>query len=226
MAGITVSRLDKFQKRLTGTFSMVARCPKTSALGVCVSTAVPAGGAVVPYVKLGIAAIATQGYTNVLYGLKGLKLIEEGLSPDEALNNLLNEDAERELRQVAIIDSQGRKATFTGSQTTEWKGHIMEEDCIAAGNALVSGKVLDLMVEKFNGTKGWLAERLMQSLEMGDKAGGDRRGKASAALLVADKKIATETRPLLNLRVDLNKEPVKELRKIFDAYKKWIGVTG
>jgi len=207
-----------------GTFSLVARCPRTSALGVCVSTAVPAVGSVVPYVELGVGAIATQGYSNVVYGVEGIKLLKKGLSPRAALEALLREDSQRELRQVAVIDRNGRKAAFTGEETSVWKGHIIEEDCIAAGNTLASSKVLEAMINSFKGSEGWLAERLMRSLEAGEEAGGDRRGKMSSALLVADEKTVLETRPLLSLRVDLHAEPVKELRRIFEAYKEWVRV--
>ena len=207
-----------------GTFSLVARCPRTSSLGICVSTAVPAVGSVVPHVKLGVGAIATQGYTNVLYGIDGLKLLRKGLSPRAALEAMLRKDPQRGLRQVAIIDKRGRKAAFTGEETLAWTNHIIKEDCIAAGNTLTSGKVLEAMIESFGGSEGWLAERLMRSLEAGEEAGGDRRGKMSSALLVADEKMVLETRPLLSLRVDLHAEPVKELRRIFEAYKGWAGI--
>ena len=207
---------------LAGTFSMVARCYRTSALGVCVSTAVPAVGSVVPHVGLRVGAIATQGYTNILYGIDGLRLLEKGFSPQTTLDTLLAEDSKKELRQVAIIDRRGRKAAFTGEGTLGWRGHMIEEDCVAAGNMLTSGKVLEVMVGAFQGSDGWLAERLMLSLEAGDKAGGDRRGKMSAALLVADEELVSETRPLLSLRVDVHPRPVKELRTAFETYKEWI----
>jgi len=208
-----------------GTFSMVARCPKTSALGVCVSTAVPAVGSVVPHVEPGVGAVATQGYTNILYGVNGLKLLKMGFSPQTALEALLREDSESEMRQVAIIDKIGRRAAFTGRKTPEWKGHIIGEDCIAAGNMLTSGRVLETMVETFENSEGWLAERLMLALEAGQEAGGDKRGKVSAALLVADKEPTVETRPFLSLRIDMHTDPVKELRRIFEAYKEWAKIN-
>jgi len=208
-----------------GTFSMVARCPKSSALGVCVSTAVPAVGSVVPHAEIGVGAIATQGYTNILYGTNGLNLLKTGLSPEAALETMLREDPKRETRQVAIIDKQGRKAAFTGSETPEWKGHVTGEDCIAAGNMLTSGRVLEAMVDTFENVQSWLAERLMRALEAGQQAGGDRRGRASAALLVVDREHMLETRPFISLRVDMHAEPVKDLRRIFDAYEDWIGIN-
>ena len=113
-----------------GTFSMVARCPKTGALGVCVSTATLAVGSVVPHVEANVGAIATQGYTNIKYGVKGLKLLRLGLSPKTALEALLKDDSQRDLRQVIIIDKYGRKAAHTGMRTSEWRGHIIGDDYV------------------------------------------------------------------------------------------------
>jgi len=203
-----------------GTFSLVARCRETSALGVCVSTAVPAVGSVVPHAEANVGAIATQGYTNVLYGIEGLKLLKAGFSPKAALDTMLGRDKDRELRQVAVINHLGEKAVFTGKATVEWTGDLIREDCVAAGNMLSSSDVLKAMVEAFETSKRWLAERLISSLEAGDAAGGDKRGKVSAALLVVGDENMVQTRPFLSLRVDFHDEPVRELRRVFEAYKK------
>jgi len=172
-----------------------------------------------------VGAIATQGFTNIHYGIDGLSLLMKGLSSQIALETMLRKDSERELRQVAIIDAQGRTAAFTGKETHSWRGHVIRENCIAAGNTVASGEVIEAMVEVFEDCVGWLAERLMKSLEAGQEAGGDRRGKASAALLVVDKKLVIESRPSLDLRVDLHAEPVMELRTILERYKKWAGIN-
>ncbi len=225
MAGVKLSWEDGGRRFQEGTFSLVARCPRTSALGVCVSTAIPAVGSVVPHVELGVGAIATQAYTNILYGVNGLKLLKEGLPPKSCLEKLLKEDSQKELRQIAIVDKHGRRAAFTGRETSEWKGHVIGEDCVAAGNTLTSARVLKAMVEAFESSEVWLADRLMRALEVGEEAGGDKRGRMSSALMVADERMIFETRPLLSLRVDLHTEPVKELRRIFEAYKEWAGIT-
>ena len=200
---------------------MVARCPKTLALGVCVATAVPSVGSVVPHVESGIGAIATQAYTNVLYGIKGLKLLKMGFSPQTALEAMLKEDSEREQRQVIILDKDGRTAAFTGKETIDWKGHLVGANYAVAGNMLVGSKVIEAMAHTFDGSKGELSERLMKALEAGQRAGGDKRGKKSAALLVTNHQ-GTGTRPLLDLRVDDHPDPVKELRRIYEAYKEWV----
>jgi len=196
----------------------VARCPKTLALGVCVSTAAPAVGSRVPHVEARIGAIATQAKTNVLYGINGLKLLKMGLSPQTALETMLKEDSDRESRQVIIIDRKGRSVAFTGRETCDWKGHLIGKDYVVAGNMLVGNSVVDAMAEAFESSEGELSERLMKALEAGQKAGGDKRGKTSAALLVAQKG-QVGTHPLLDLRVDEHQDPVRELRRVFEIYK-------
>ena len=197
------------------TFSIVARDPKTKALGVSVSTAVPAVGSVVPHVEAGVGAVATQAQTNVLYGIEGLKLLKADLSPQTALETILQRDIDREKRQVIIIDAQGRTDAFTGRENIEWKGHMVGKDCAVAGNMLAGSRVLEAMIETFEATKGKLAERLLKALEAGQEAGGDKRGQISAALLVAGEQWISETRPVLNLRVDAHQDPIKELRRIY-----------
>jgi uncharacterized Ntn-hydrolase superfamily protein len=198
------------------TFSMVARCPKTFSLGVCTSSAAPAVRSRVPHVEAEVGAIATQANTNLLYGLNGLKLLKKGFFPQIALENLLTEDADRETRQVIIIDKQGRTAAFTGNGTINWKGHIIGEDYTVAGNMLVGSRVIEAMAQTFEDSEGKLAERLMEALEAGQEAGGDRRGKTSAALVVANKE-QNGTSAFIDLNVDRHQNPVKELRRILSA---------
>ncbi len=198
---------------------MVARCPKTMALGVCVSTAVPKVGSRVPHVEAGVGAIATQAKTKILYGTNGLKLLKKGFSPKKALEAMLEKDPDRESRQVIIIDKDERKAAFTGKETINWKGHLVGKDYVVAGNMLVGSKVIEVMAQSFESSEDLLAERLMRALEAGQKAGGDRRGRVSAALLVASSK-QKGTPPILDLRVDEHENPVAELRRIFDSCKK------
>jgi len=207
------------------TFSIVARCPKTLALGVAVSTAVPAVGSVVPHVEAGVGAIATQAQTNILYGIEGLKLLKKGLPPQAALETMLQRDIDREKRQVIIIDAQGRTAAFTGRENVEWKGYIVGKDCVAAGNMLAGSHVIKAMVETFETTKGKLAERLLKALEAGQEAGGDKRGRMSAALLVAGEQWISETRPVLDLRVDAHQDPVKELRRIYSVSRDYFQIS-
>ncbi len=197
------------------TFSLVARCPKTFSLGVCTSSAAPAVRSRVPHVETGIGAIATQANTNILYGINGLKLLKKDFSPQVALETLLIEDPDRETRQVIIIDKQGRTAAFTGEETIDWKGHIIGKDYVVAGNMLVGSRVIEAMAQTFDGSKGKLAERLMRALEAGQEAGGDKRGKTSAALVVANEE-QKEPSSFIDLKVNRHQNPIKKLRKIFN----------
>lgn len=201
------------------TFSIVAISPRERALGVAVATAVPCVGALVPHVEINVGAIATQAKTNVWIGIKGLKMLKLGLSPQTVLNALLEEDLMKEERQAAIIDIHGRKAVFTGSETIDWKGHIIGDNYIVAGNLLVGGQVLEAMSKAFEESEGNLANRLLSALKAGDDAGGDRRGKCSAALLVSSSEYVEKYKfPSISIRVDYHQEPVKELIKIYNKF--------
>lgn len=204
---------------------MVARCPRTLAIGICVASGSLAVGSAVPHLELGVGAIVVQGYTNFLHGINGLRMLREGVPPEEVVRGLLRDDPMREMRQIAIIDPLGRSAAFTGRETPEWRGHIIGRDYVAAGNLLASERVLEEMARAFEESEGeWLAERLMKALEAGEEAGGDKRGSRSAAILVAEKEPIHESRPIISLRVDFHEEPVRELRRVFEAYKRWLGI--
>ena len=185
------------------------------ALGVCVSTAAPAVGSRVPHVEARVGAIATQADTDVSYGTDGLRLLKMGFSPQTALETMLKEDPDPESRQVIIIDKEGRSAAFTGRETVDWRGHLVGKDYVVAGNMFVGNSVVDAMARVFESSEGELSERLMKALEAGQKAGGDKLGKTSAALLVAQKG-QLGAHPLLDLRVDEHQDPVRELRRVFE----------
>jgi len=194
------------KKARTGTFSILAISPDSKLMGVAVASGSTFVGDRVPHAKPGVGVIATQAYTNVAYGIKGLELLAKGLLPKEALDRLLMNDPEKELRQVAIMDFKGRRAVFTGSKVSEWCGEIVCDDCIVIGNLLAGKEVLSSMVEEFEGSSGELAWRMVNALEAGRRSGGDRRGEKSAAIIV----VSTE-KVEVNLRADMHKNPVKEL---------------
>jgi len=198
------------------TFSIIARDAKYELYGVAVSTAVPCVGAMVPHVKPGVGAIATQSYTNVRLGIDGLKLLELGLSPEAALTSLLAEDEGAALRQAAGIDSQGRVFAYTGAECVDWCGQRTGGDYSVQGNMLVGEETIDAMAEAFEASRGHLSSRLLKALEAGQAAGGDKRGRESAALLVAPF-LTEETK--IDIRVDLHEDPVAELRRIFDVMR-------
>jgi len=198
-----------------GTFSMVARCSKSGALGVAVATGASGVRRRVPHIEAGVGAIATQGYTEVMYGIRGIDMLRRGLKPDEVLRTLLREDPGREYRQVAIMDIDGRKAAHTGNLTPAWSGHILGRDYVALGNLLRGAEVLEAMVDAFEESRKMpLAERLLRALEAGEDAGGDRRGAVSSALLVAHPHL-----PTIDLSVDESRNPIEELRRLLDEYK-------
>ena len=200
-----------------GTFSMTARCPRTGQFGVAVASKYLAVGAVVPFVRAGVGAVATQARGNALFGPEGLDLMAGGTSPESIVELFGDKDSEWEYRQVHMIDAEARTACHTGAETVEWAGHRTGENCTVAGNILTGPEVLEAMLEAFQATGDEpLARRLMAALLAGDQAGGDRRGKQSAALLVVD----AEPYPIVDLRVDDHPEATRELARIFDLFQK------
>jgi len=197
------------------TFSIAAYCQRTGELGIAVSTAIPAVGAINPFAKARVGAIATQAWSNPYLGIDGLSLLEQGLSPVEVLEHLLGVDADREKRQLSIVDAHGNVAAFTGKDVEPVSGHYEGKGYVVAGNLLVNKKTIQAMAETFEGTQGPLGERLLVALEAGQAIGGDRRGKVSAALLI----VKDEEYPYVDLRVDEHKQPVAELRRVFNLYK-------
>lgn len=193
------------------TFSIAARCERTGMLGVAVSTAVPAVGAICPFVKPGVGAIATQSWVNPYLGIDGLKLLEEGKSAQEALDFLIEGDAGRDDRQLGIVDAKGRAAAYTGASCVDWAGHEIGEGFSVQGNMLVGAATVAQMAKAAEVSRPLdLPERLMLVLEAGQAAGGDKRGKQSAALKI----FKVEEYPWLDLRVDEHRNPVAELRRI------------
>jgi uncharacterized Ntn-hydrolase superfamily protein len=175
-------------------------------------------GAVVPHVRQGVGAIATQSHTNVRLGIDGLKLLDMGLSPEAALTSLLAEDDQADVRQAAGIDAQGSVFAYSGTSCVDWFGHRTGENYSVQGNMLVGQETIDAMAEAFEGSQGHVALRLLAALEAGQAAGGDKRGRESAALLVPAPEGA-ERWDGVDLRVDLHDDPVAELRRIFDVLR-------
>jgi len=199
-----------------GTFSIAGRCPRTGMFGVAVSTAVPAAGPLVTFAKSGVGAVATQSWVNVYLGIDGLKLLEQGLSADEVQSRLAEGDTGRDVRQFGVVDRTGRSAAWSGPACTPWFGHRTGADYSAQGNMLVGERTVTAMGESFERHPQLdLPERLLVALEAAQAAGGDMRGRQSAALYVVD----TEEYPLVDLRVDEHPYPVAELRRIFEIAK-------
>jgi uncharacterized Ntn-hydrolase superfamily protein len=197
------------------TWSIVARDSATGRFGVAVTTKAFAVGALCPFARAGVGAIATQARVNPALGPKGLRLLEHGLSAEEVLQELLSNDPGREYRQLGVVDKRGHAAAWTGKETNAWTGHIVADGFTVQGNLLAGEEVLQATVAAFQGSNAPFEERLIQALEAGQTVGGDKRGKQSAALLVVD----TEDYPYVDIRVDDHPEPLKELRRLFDIHR-------
>jgi len=194
------------KKPSTGTFSILAISPDSRLMGVAVASGSTSMADRVPHAKLGVGVIATQAYTNVAYGIKGLELLARGLSPEQTLDRLLMEDPRRELRQVAVMDFKRRKAVFTGIKVPEFRGEIVGEGYVVAGNLLAGKEVVSSMAREFENSSGDLAWRMARALKAGSEGGGDRRGETSAALIVVStEKVEVET------KVDKHANPFGEL---------------
>ena len=206
------------------TFSITARCPQTGMLGVGVCTAIPAVGAICPFVKPRLGAIASQSFANPYLGIDGLALLEQGHTARSALEQLIAADPGRARRQLSVVDGAGNAAAFTGQDCIPWHGDHVGSGYVVAANMMVDATTVEAMVEAFEASRDEaLPERLLRSLEAGDATGGDYRGRQSAALLVYD----TEAYPSHSLRVDEHRQPVPELRRIFEVCQQqlypWLG---
>lgn len=203
------------------TFSIIGYDPRTNELGIAVQSKFLGVGAVVPWAKAGIGAIATQSFANTAFGPNGLDLLEKGFSPEEVIEKLLENDADRELRQFSVIDAKGEVAVFTGNECFHWAGHRKGEFCSAQGNILVGEETINQFVKTFEETTGPLANRLLNALDLAQTAGGDSRGKQSAALFVVQNEggYGGYNDRKYDLRVDDHKEPIKELKRLYELHQ-------
>lgn len=196
------------------TFSIAARCGHTGMLGVAVSTAVPGVGGICPFIRPGVGAVSTQSWVNPYLGIDGVAAMAQGLGAEAALKKLIESDPGRNVRQLGLVDRDGGSAAWTGPDCVPWCGHIAGKDFAVQGNMLVGEPTVKAMAEAFERTATLpLYERLLIVLEAGQAAGGDKRGRQSAALKVYFR----EEYPYLDLRVDEHRHPVAELRRIFEV---------
>jgi uncharacterized Ntn-hydrolase superfamily protein len=204
------------QGQNVNTFSIVAYDPDKKQWGVAVASKYLAVGSAVPFAKAGVGAIATQAFVNVSYGTRGLELLAEGKSAEEVLKELTDADKGKESRQVGIIDAKGNVVSFTGKNCNAWAGHKAGKHYTCQGNLLKGEEVITKMAEAFEKAEGPLAWRMMEALEAGDQAGGDKRGKQSAAILVVREGFGPNRQGdrMIDLRVDDHNEPIPELARI------------
>jgi uncharacterized Ntn-hydrolase superfamily protein len=199
------------------TFSIVGYDPQEKEWGIAVQSKFLGVGAVVPFAKAGVGAVATQSYANTAYGPQALELMAQGKSAEEVMELITKDDKDKEMRQVGIIDSEGNAATFTGTYCYDWAGGVTGKHFAAQGNILVDEKTVQAMAETFESTEGSLAHRLLMALDTGQQAGGDSRGQQSAALLVVKEKggYGGYNDRYIDLRVDDHPEPIRELIRIY-----------
>jgi uncharacterized Ntn-hydrolase superfamily protein len=204
------------------TFSIVACDPETGELGVAVQSKFFAVGAVVPWARAGVGAIATQAYGNTTFGPRGLERLAAGEAVDAVLAALLASDSLAAQRQVGIVDARGSSAAHTGADCLAWAGHRTGPKFSVQGNILTGEAVVDAMAEAYLAAEGeMLGERLLRALEAGQAAGGDARGRQSAALLVVREGggYGGYNDRYCDLRVDDHAQPIVELRRIFGIWK-------
>ncbi len=203
-----------------GTFSIIGRDPATGELGVAVQSHTIAVGARVRGGKGGVAVFAHQASSDPMYSDVGVKLIESGMSPQQALDYMLRADEGRNQRQVAILDIQGRVAAWTSPTISDWKGHKTGVNYSAQGNTLMGPETVDAMAKTFESSSGPLAERLLNALEAGQKAGGDKRGMESAGLMILKPlSVAGYGDRVIDLRVDESRDPYAEMHRLLNAVR-------
>ncbi|MFX1553206.1 MAG: DUF1028 domain-containing protein [Promethearchaeota archaeon] len=204
------------------TYSIVARDPETGKMGVGVQSHWFSVGSVVSWGEAGIGVVATQSLVNKSFGLRGLDILRQGKSPQEAIDILLSDDDGRDVRQVSILDTQGRVATHTGSKCIKHAGHIKGENFSVQANMMLSDKVWSAMADAYKNFKNLpLPERIIKCLEAAESVGGDIRGKQSAALLVVAGE-APENKwddPIIDLRVEDHLEPLKEIGRLLKVWR-------
>ena len=202
------------------TFSIVAADTQTGDWGIAVASKFPCVGAVVPWARAGVGAVATQSWANTSFGPDGLGLMGDGMDAQAALDRLLAADDGREDRQVGFVDGSGRAATFTGSKCMDWAGGLTGDGFAAQGNILAGKAVVSELARAYIQTEGDLCDRLLAALVAGDAAGGDKRGRQSAAVLVVRAGGGYEGRNdrYIDLRVDEHADPINELLRIFQVW--------
>jgi uncharacterized Ntn-hydrolase superfamily protein len=196
--------------------------------GVATQSKFLAVGSVVPWAVADVGAIATQAYANPRYGPEGLDLLRQGLSADEVVERLTSADDGRDSRQLGVVDAHGGAASFTGSECFDWAGGRTGEGYAAQGNILVSQATVDAIADTFEATSGKpLAVRLLDALDAGQAAGGDKRGQQSAALLVVERDggYAGLSDVAIDVRTDDHEHPLTELRRLYEAHQAIFGAT-
>lgn len=193
------------------TWSIIAHDEASGRIGIAVASRAFAVGARVPHIRAGIGAVATQAWTNPFFGPRGLALLAAGATAEDAVRMLMTADEGRNHRQVHVLDRHGRFAAATGKACVDWCGHLVRETFSVAGNMLAGEAVIDATAQTYADSKDTpFARRLLAAMQAGEAAGGDKRGKQAAALLICD----SEEHPILDIRADDHADPLPELVRL------------
>jgi uncharacterized Ntn-hydrolase superfamily protein len=203
------------------TFSIVACDPHTAEIGIAVESKFLAVGAIVPWVRAGVGAIATQAFANTSYGPRALELLAAGQTPEHVAHGLIAGDEGHADRQFGIVDASGRASSYTGEKCIAWAGGIAGPNFAAQGNCLASAAVVDALASTFQTSSGSLADRLVAALRAAQAAGGDKRGQQSAALIIEKSGggYAGRNDRYVDLRVDDHTAPIEELARLLELHK-------
>lgn len=206
---------------LAHTYSIVARDTVTGEMGVAVQSHWFSVGTIVSWGEAGVGVIATQSFVNVSFGPNGLALLRDGLSAQATLDKLIEEDEGRDFRQLAILDSKGNVAVYTGKKCTDEAGHLKGNQFSVQANMMKNNTVWPVMKETFENSKGTLAERLLLTLEAAEEAGGDIRGKQSASILIVKPESTGKVWQdrLVDLHIEDHAEPLVELRRLYNVHQ-------
>jgi len=210
-----------YSNKLAHTYSIVARDPDTGEMGVAVQSHWFSVGSLVSWAEAGVGAIATQSFVNVSFGPTGLKLLKEGKSAKEVLDEMIKADEGRDVRQLAIIDANGTLAAFTGAKCIPEAGHYVGENFSVQANLMLSDCVWPAMSKAFQEAKGPLAERMVAALEAAQKEGGDIRGKQSVSLLIVKGESSGKVWEdrLIDLRIADHETPIKEIKRLLKVHR-------
>jgi uncharacterized Ntn-hydrolase superfamily protein len=206
---------------LVSTYSIVARDSATGEMGIAVQSHWFNVGAVVGWGEAGVGVIATQSFVNPSFGLRGLELLKQGKSPQEVVDELIKSDEGRDFRQLAVLDKDGKTASYTGSKCIFGAGNIAGKNYSVQANLMLNDKVWPAMEKAFNEATGLLAERMISTLEAAQSVGGDIRGMQSASIMIWKAQATAEpwNDKLIDLRVEDNPEPVKELKRLLQVQR-------
>jgi len=222
-------KTDHNQPQLITTFSIVAYDPNKEEWGVAVQSKFLAAAAVVSWAQAKAGAVATQSYANLTYGTRGIGLMKEGLSAEETIQRLIENDENQDLRQVGLVDQNGNAAAFTGKKCHDWAGHVVGDNYTCQGNILIPGTV-EAMAERYEVARqgeGELADWIVMALEAGQEVGGDKRGRQSAGVLVVREGggYGGDNDRYLDLRVDDNPFPILKLTQLVESHHLYFGAV-